>query len=525
MSKNNDYTLYEVETSQAGDPPSEAPSPGGGRRLRWGRIALWAGIGLFVLVAAVLGGSYLWFRGEVVGANSRVSEEIRAALEATPSDQAAAATEDMEPPSGMNLLLLGSDRRDDDTSLSARSDTIMVVHIDPDLDFLSILSLPRDLQVEIEGHGQNKLNTAYAFGGPALTIKTVQGLTGLDIDHYLEIGFSAFEDITDSLGGIYVDVDRPYFNDSTVYEKIDIAAGYQLLNGADALDYVRFRRDQNADLGRMARQQRFMVAVREQAMGWNLPFKLPGLVSALFDNLVTDLGSNDILKLAYWGVRLDGDRIRQITVMGENEWVDGLAYVVLEEGALEKALTQLQAVPGEETKVAAADSTDEGSPDVGSTAPSVPTDASPAGIPDAAIWHRVAEMVPFPVRAPSYLPGGYAYAGRTPADGPTYAIRVDGGSKPAFRMMYRRTSGEGVHTDSYMGITQTTWTDAPAAGKGKKVEHDGTVFTIVGTKDKVERIWWKADGVLYWVANTVTYALPEEELLAVAMSMIPIPAE
>lgn len=524
MTKNNDYTLYEVEASQAVDPPGEVPPPGGGRRLRWGRIALWAGIGLFVLVAAVLGGSYLWFRGEVAGANNRVSEEIRAALEATPPGEAA-MTEHMEPPSGMNLLLLGSDRRDDDPSLSARSDTIMVVHIDPDLDFLSILSLPRDLRVEIEGHGQNKLNTAYTFGGPALTIKTVQGLTGLDIDHYLEIGFSAFEDITDSLGGVYVDVDRPYFNASTAYEKIDIAAGYQLMNGADALDYVRFRHDRNADLGRMARQQRFVVAVREQAMGWNLPFKLPGLVSALFDNLVTDLGANDILKLAYWGVRLDGDRIRQITVMGETEWVDGRSYVVLEEGVLEKAVARLLAMPGDETEVASTGSTVEGSPDSGSTAPSVPADPSPTSIPDAAIWHRVAEMVPFAVQAPSYLPGGYSFAGRAPADGPTYAIRVDGGSKPVFRMMYRRVSGEGVLTDSYMGITQTTWTDAPAAGKGKKVEHDGTVFTTVGTKDKVERIWWKHDGVLYWVANTVTYALSEEELLAVAFSMIPIPAE
>ena len=106
-----------------------------------------------------------------------------------------------------------------------------------------------------------------------------------------------------------------------------------MLNGADALDYVRFRHDTNMDFGRMERQQRFMTAVREQAMGWDLPFKLPGLISALFSNVTTDLDANDILKLATWGIRLNGDNIRQITLTGSTPTINGVSYVVVSDQA------------------------------------------------------------------------------------------------------------------------------------------------------------------------------------------------
>ncbi len=284
--------------------------------------------------------------------------EVRAALAEKPSTTTVSISESKaeaqpgpepeqpEAPTGMNLLVLGSDRRESEEGDPGRSDTIILMHVDPDQDYLSVLSLPRDLRVEIPGHGKAKINAAYAFGGPALTIRTVQQVTGVDIDHYLEIDFAAFRDITDSLGGVYVDVDRRYYNDDPEWELIKLAPGYQLLNGDQALDYVRFRHDLNLDFGRMARQQRFLGAVREQAVGWDLPFKLPRLVTALFRNIDTDLGANDILKLAYWGIGLDGGRIRQISVIGATETIGGASYVLVDEDAIAEAVDDFLTPPG-----------------------------------------------------------------------------------------------------------------------------------------------------------------------------------
>ena len=149
----------------------------------------------------------------------------------------------------------------------------MLVHVDKEQDYLSILSLPRDLRVEIPGHGMDKLNAAYSLGGWELTETTVEQVTERATSRrWCEIDFKAFSDLTDALGGVYVDVDRRYYNQAPTPRGrlIKLSPGYQTLNGADALDYVRFRHDNEYDFGRMERQQRFLTALREQAMGWNL---------------------------------------------------------------------------------------------------------------------------------------------------------------------------------------------------------------------------------------------------------------
>ena len=111
-----------------------------------------------------------------------------------------------------------------------------------------------------------------------------------------------------------------------------------MLNGTKALDYVRTRHDSNYDFGRMERQQRFINAVREQAMGWNLPLKLPGLIKALFGNVDTDLTANEFLKLAYWGVKLDGERMRLAKIMGGVQTIDSISYVVASPEEIQKAV-------------------------------------------------------------------------------------------------------------------------------------------------------------------------------------------
>ena len=162
-------------------------------------------VGLFVVAAAALGISYLWFRQQVVESNQRVDPVIRTVLSQKPTSTMVSVTVPVPPsPSAMNVLVLGSDKRADEADAGSRSDTIILAHIDPDNNYFSLLSLPRDLRVDIPGKGTNKLNAAYALGGPALTIQTVEEITGVDINHYVEVSFDAFKDITDSLGGVYV---------------------------------------------------------------------------------------------------------------------------------------------------------------------------------------------------------------------------------------------------------------------------------------------------------------------------------
>lgn len=476
---------------------------------------------MVVVVLAIVGGSYLWLSCEV-GDTHTTDSGLQEVLTSAPENA-------IESPTGMDILLLGCDKRPGGSGEETRSDTLMLVHADPDENYLSILSLPRDLRVEVPGHGLQKLNAAYALGGKELAIETVEALTKIDITEYVEVDFQAFSDMTDAVGGVYIDVDRRYYNDDadSDYELIKISPGYQRLNGADALDYVRFRHDLNYDFGRMDRQQRFLNALREQAMGWNLVLDLPGLVNALFDNLVTTLGTNDIIGLAYWGAaKLSGDRIRQVSIVGDVQEIEEVSYVIPPEGAVEEAVDRLL------TPTSAEDAeTDE--PTLSSGGPSTTTTTAidtsvfttnPDAIENSRLWKQFAAAAPFQVMAPGYLPEGYAYIDSNPdrRQPGSYDIVVGDEVEAAVKMVYQLTR-EGEPLDQYMGIMQTSWIDAPAAAKGREVTKDGVAYTVVGTSSGADHVWWIQDGVLYWVSNTLSYYLHSNELLKVAQSMIVVP--
>src|SRR5581483_3329998 len=146
------------------------------------------------------------------------------------------------------ILVLGSDRRFADIKgqIPPRSDTILLVRLDPSKEATAVLSIPRDLKVKIPGYGTDKINAAYALGGPRLTVETIRNLFHFPINHVVNVNFGGFRKAVNRLGCVYVDVDRRYFNDNhppvdspTNYATIDIQPGYQKLCGSDALDYVR----------------------------------------------------------------------------------------------------------------------------------------------------------------------------------------------------------------------------------------------------------------------------------------------
>src|SRR5215212_2434753 len=175
------------------------------------------------------------------------------------------------------VLVLGSDARpawSPNHEDKTRSDTIILLHVDPTRGATSVLSLPRDLKTQVPGYGARKLNAAYEEGGPRLALETVKQLTGLRINHVINVDFDGFQRAVNAIGCVYVDIDRRYFNDNSGfgnYATIDVPAGYQRMCGKDSLDYVRYRHEDN-DLVRAARQQEFLREAKQQVSVGDLIF-------------------------------------------------------------------------------------------------------------------------------------------------------------------------------------------------------------------------------------------------------------
>src|SRR5688572_31644228 len=195
-----------------------------------------------------------------------------------------------DPGKPQTLMILGSDRRPKDNTEGAggaRSDTIMLVRLNPHKDATAIMSLPRDLKVQIPGHGVDKINASYELGGPALTLETVKRLTGLNINHVVNVTFKGFWRAVNAIGCVYADVDRDYFNDSAEFTYIDIDQGYQRLCARQALQYVRYRHT-DTDLVRSARQQDFLRQMKQQVTYTDLISKRDRLVRIFGRNTATD---------------------------------------------------------------------------------------------------------------------------------------------------------------------------------------------------------------------------------------------
>ena len=218
----------------------------------------------------------------------------------------------------VNVLLLGIDHRDDQPIDGSRSDTIMVVSIDPPARSVVMMSLPRDLWVSIPGQYNDRINAAHVLGGPALVSRTVEANLGIRIHYYARIDFRGFEEIVDTLGGVIIDVERTIKDDEYPTEdygiqRLFIPPGPQLMDGKLALQYARSRHSEN-DFGRARRQQRLLVAMRERGLQLNILPRVPSLVGLVQRTIQTDIGIPDMLALARLGSEIERDRIRSIVV-------------------------------------------------------------------------------------------------------------------------------------------------------------------------------------------------------------------
>jgi LCP family protein required for cell wall assembly len=205
---------------------------------------------------------------------------------------------------GTNWLLVGSDSRDGlsqeqrDTLATgdaggARTDTIMLLHVPDGSGKSTLLSIPRDSYVDVPGSGKNKINAAFAIGGPSLLAQTVEGATGLRIDHYMEVGFGGFAGIVDSVGGVNICIDQPRQDPKA---GLDLQPGCQDLNGTQALGFVRTRNFARADLQRVQNQRKFLAALSDKATSPSVlanPFRVFPLLFNATDTI--SVGTDDRL--------------------------------------------------------------------------------------------------------------------------------------------------------------------------------------------------------------------------------------
>ena len=267
----------------------QPPPPRRGMLALLGRV-LAATIAAISLVAgSAAGGAYLYFHKSVEALRPRTAavKVAQKRLDAAPPGAAAIA------------LVIGYDaRRGIEAGGPSRSDTIMLLRADPKTKTISMLSFPRDLRVALycPGHASSvgKINQAYANCGPKGTVETVKHLTGLPVNYLITVDFHGFKAIVNKLHGIWIDVDRRYYNPhGTGYASIDLQPGYQRLDGQQALDYVRFRHT-DSDLYRLARQQAFIKAFKQRIAQsikpTNLILKLPGLIAAITKNVEVGVG-------------------------------------------------------------------------------------------------------------------------------------------------------------------------------------------------------------------------------------------
>ncbi|MBO6244887.1 MAG: LCP family protein, partial [Anaerovibrio sp.] len=185
------------------------------------------------------------------------------------------------------VMIMGVDEREGDVG---RSDTLMVATLDPKKKKAALLSIPRDTRVKIKGYGFDKINAAYAYGGHELTRDTVEDLIGVHMEHHILINIKSFKKIIDAIGGVDINVEkRMYYED--VWDDdggllIDLQPGLQHMDGDTAITYVRYR-DEEGDIGRIRRQQKFMQAVMDKVTSPAIIPRIPSIIKEVVGSVQT----------------------------------------------------------------------------------------------------------------------------------------------------------------------------------------------------------------------------------------------
>jgi polyisoprenyl-teichoic acid--peptidoglycan teichoic acid transferase len=317
----------------------DAPSAPAQARRRRPPVRRWLRVGLILLVVLVLATSvwavlgYLAFRSGIKRANDRLDSRVGRVL--APQQGSILSN-----PS--TVLVLGTDEAKHRRG-PFRSDAIMLVRTDPDEHTIALLSIPRDLRVEIPGHGLDKINAAFAFGGPTLAVSTVRRLTGVPINHVVVMNFAEFQDVIDTLGGVTIDVPGKILSNKfdcprgtrakcARWKGWRFRKGTQEMDGHRALIYARIRENQlnpgESDITRGQRQQQVLEAVADEVVGFTSFLRMPFMGDDLVKPLATDLSANQFLELGWVKYRTPDSGTIRCRLGGTIADLGGVSYIL-----------------------------------------------------------------------------------------------------------------------------------------------------------------------------------------------------
>ncbi|MGA2927046.1 MAG: LCP family protein [Solirubrobacteraceae bacterium] len=462
-----------------------------------------------------------------------------------------------DPGDPQTLLLIGSDHRAGTSWNSANTDTMLLVRIDPNSSTINLLSLPRDLEVQIPGFGTAKLNAAYSDGGPNLLLTTIREnvFPNLHVNHILDVNFGGFEDLVNAIGCVYTDVDQRYYNNTAVtdYSSIDLQPGYQKLCGANALTFVRFRHT-DSDIVRNSRQQDFLRWAKDSYSESDLIaneatlLKIFGAHVQTDHNLHTTDGLINLFNLVAFSA---GHEIKQIPFPAillpcpppppnaSSQVQQTPCYVTADADPEAAAFSQFMAPTTAQVTSAANHSaaTVGGSVATPAGGRPKPTPGLSADLSDAKAQAAALRHAGMPVYVPRLILTGSTYCtadnpdctveeGQTPAQAGvpsgyprSYLIHGLGGTPHA---AYRITIEVNPLLGEYYGVQGTTWQDPPILNAPTETKTvNGKQLRLYANGGKISLVAWSTAQGVYWISNTLTDTIGNRQMVALAASLVP----
>jgi polyisoprenyl-teichoic acid--peptidoglycan teichoic acid transferase len=434
--------------------------------------------------------------------------------------------------------VIGSDHRAGESFATANTDTMLLVRMDPNSRTINVMSIPRDLQVDIPGHGSAKLNSAYADGGTGLLVKTLRAdvFPQLRVNHIVDVNFSGFISLVNAIHCVYADVDHRYYNNTayTGYSSINIQPGYQRLCGFRGLQFVRFRHT-DSDLVRNARQQDFIRWAKDQYGVGNLIANKDYLLRIFGKHTETDHNLHTVdglINLFNLVLNMAGNTIKQVKFAAIEQLPCGQATTG---GAVVPCY--LNAPPSSEagefrafmrptTASAAAKSAKK------ATGAKRSAKIQAAGLssdtPDGKSQAAAIGKIGMPVYFPRLVVAGSDYCSSLTSNCPTeiaspgsypraYKIRNQNGvGFPAYRMTLEINPVLG----EYYGVQGTTWSNPPLLASPTQTKFvGGKKLELFANGGKLTTVAWKTPHGTYWVSNTLTTDIPNRELVSIAASL------